>query len=116
MGQERVESVQSFTSEINIKLILEEQRKAEARVAEAKKIADEILNKAKEQAKSILAKAQEAALDEEVQRLLEEERRKREESLKAYESQELKKLNEVKSALESRREDLRKLLLETLIG
>ncbi|MEZ0345187.1 MAG: hypothetical protein ABWK01_01375 [Infirmifilum sp.] len=116
MGEERVKTLPSFTEEINIRVILEEQRKAEARIAEAKKIADELLARAREQAKSIMAKAQEVSLDEDVKKLLEEERRKYQESLKSYEEQELRKLETVKKLLDTHTDDLKRMLLQALLG
>jgi len=115
MGHERVRGAASLTDELDIRVILEEQRKAEARVAEAKKIADEIIAKAREQAKLMLSKAQDVALDEDVKRMLEEELRKVQESLDALERAEREKLETVKSALAKNESEVRKALLEALL-
>lgn len=116
MGQEGVDPTRSFTDEINIRVILEEQRKAEARIEEAKKIAEDILARAREQAKAILSKVQEVSLDENIKRLLEEEQKKYEENLKSLEIHEKIKLESIKTVLNHRREELKKALLEALIG
>ncbi|UNQ72866.1 hypothetical protein [Infirmifilum sp. NZ] len=115
MGHERLRSAASLTDELDIRVILEEQRKAEARVAEAKKIADEIIAKAREQAKLMLSKAQDVALDESVKRMLEEELRKVQESLDALERAERQKLKMVKIALAKNENEVRKALLEALL-
>ncbi|PLJ78291.1 MAG: hypothetical protein B7L53_02300 [Thermofilum sp. NZ13] len=104
-----------MTDELDIRVILEEQRKAEARVAEAKKIADEIIAKAREQAKLMLSKAQDVALDESVKRMLEEELRRVQESLDALERAEREKLEMVKIALAKNENEVRKALLEALL-
>lgn len=116
MGKEGVEHILSLTDEIDIRVILEEQRKAEAKVAEAKKVADEIIGKAREQAKRILAEAQEVALRDDLKTALEEEQRKARESLLLFEKQEAEKLEVLKSALASNRDLVRKMLLEALLG
>jgi len=115
MGHERLRNAASLTDELDIRVILEEQRKAEARVAEAKKIADEIIAKAREQAKLMLSKAQDVALDESVKRMLEEELRKVQESLDALERAEREKLEMVKIALAKNENEVRKALLEALL-
>ncbi|WP_460025138.1 hypothetical protein [Infirmifilum sp. SLHALR2] len=115
MGHERLRNAASLTDELDIRVILEEQRKAEARVAEAKKIADEIIAKAREQAKLMLSKAQDVALDESVKRMLEEELRRVQESLDALERAEREKLEMVKIALAKNENEVRKALLEALL-
>jgi len=115
MGHERLRNAASLTDELDIRVILEEQRKAEARVAEAKKIADEIIAKAREQAKLMLSKAQDVALDESVKRMLEEELRKVQESLDTLERAEREKLEMVKIALAKNENEVRKALLEALL-
>ncbi len=116
MGQEGVSRALAIRDEIDIRVILEEQRKAEARIAEAKKLAEEIISRAREQAKSILASAQDVTLDDNIKSLLEEEQLKVRESLEAFERQEREKLELLKTALSKNEHEIWKALLEALIG
>ncbi|MEM3892580.1 MAG: hypothetical protein QXR12_01355 [Thermofilum sp.] len=112
MGEEGGVRKAYWTEEIDVRVILEEQKKADELVAQAKKKADEVLEEARRKAKEILAQAE--AVDVDAEEIIGKERRRIEEELNALLKDHERRLAELKLRLEEMREEIKKRVLEEL--
>lgn len=112
MGEEGGVRKAVWAEEIDVRVILEEQRKADELIAQARKRAEEILEEARRKAKEILAQAE--AVDPGTEELISKERRMIEEQLAALSKEHERKLAELKLKLGEMRGELKKRVLEEL--
>lgn len=113
MGEEGGVRRPSWVEEIDIRVVIEEQRKADETVAEARKRAEEILEEARKKAKEILAQSEAVHVD--IKGVIDEERRRVEQELAAFIKEREERLAGLKLMLEEIRDVIRRRVLEELL-
>jgi|UniRef100_A0A7C3WMJ0 hypothetical protein len=102
-----------FEEELDVRVVVEERRRAEVLISEARRKAEEILEEARRRSREILERAEKegSVLPGD---LLEEERRRLFEELSKVERAYEEELQSLKATLGQAREELRKLIYEEL--